>query len=118
MNYMTAEDKERLENQLRECQKNRKVLSDRIGRARELGDLRENAEYHTAKQDQGLNETRIHDLEAKLATAIIVGDEDLPEGMVFIGATVKLRDKESGEEDVYRLVGEASDDPGDYRNCG
>ncbi len=114
MNYMTAEDKERLENQLRECQKNRKVLSDRIGRARELGDLRENAEYHTAKQDQGLNETKIHDLEAKLATAIIVGDDDLPEGMVFIGATVKLRDKESGEEDVYRLVGEASEDPGDY----
>ncbi|MHC4101742.1 MAG: transcription elongation factor GreA, partial [Planctomycetota bacterium] len=49
MNYMTAEDKARLEKQLKELKGKRKGLSDRIGRARELGDLSENAEYHSAK---------------------------------------------------------------------
>ena len=110
MNYMTAEDKERLQEQLAELIKLRKVLSDRIGRARELGDLRENAEYHTAKDDQGHNERKIRDLEEKLASALVVGDQEMPEGMVFIGATVRLRDVNSGEEDLYRLVGEPTDD--------
>ena len=110
MNYMTAEDKARLQEQLAELIKQRKVLSDRIGRARELGDLRENAEYHTAKDDQGHNERKIRDLQEKLASAIVVGDQDMPEGMVFIGATVRLRDVNSGEEDLYRLVGEPTDD--------
>ena len=110
MNYMTAEDKARLQEQLAELIKLRKALSDRIGRARELGDLRENAEYHTAKDDQGHNERKIRDLEEKLASAIVVGDQEMPEGMVFIGATVRLRDVNSGEEDLYRLVGEPTDD--------
>ena len=112
MNYMTVEDKQRLQEQLAELIKLRLVLSDRIGRARELGDLRENAEYHTAKDDQGHNERKIRDLEEKLATAVVVGDQDLPEGMVFIGATVRLRDISSGEEDLYRLVGEPTDEVG------
>lgn len=108
MNYMTAEDKARLEEQLAELKKARKGLSDRIGRARELGDLRENAEYHSAKEDQGHNERKIRDIEEKLAKAVVVSDADLPEGVVFIGATVRLRDTDSGDEDLYRLVGELS----------
>lgn len=110
MNYMTAEDKARLEGQLAELTKNRKTLSDRIGRARELGDLRENAEYHTAKDDQGHNERKIRDIEQKLAGALVIDDAELPEGMVFIGATVRLRDTDSGDEDLYRLVGELTGD--------
>ncbi len=110
MNYMTAQDKARLQEQLAELIKQRKTLSDRIGRARELGDLRENAEYHTAKDDQGHNERKIRDLQEKLASAVVVGDQDMPEGMVFIGATVRLRDVNSGEEDLYRLVGEPTDE--------
>ena len=108
MNYMTAEDKARLEKQLKELKGNRKALSDRIGRARELGDLSENAEYHSAKEDQGHNERKIRDLEEKLATAVVVDDQDMPEDMVFIGATVRLRDVSSGDEDLYRLVGDSS----------
>jgi transcription elongation factor GreA len=108
MNYMTAEDKARLEEQLKELKGKRKGLSDRIGRARELGDLSENAEYHSAKEDQGHNERKIRDIEEKLASAIVVDDQEMPEGMVFIGATVRLRDVSSGDEDLYRLVGESS----------
>ena len=110
MNYMTQEDKDRLEKHLRELTGKRLELSDRIGRARELGDLKENAEYHTAKDDQGHNERRIRDLEQKLATAVVVDAKDIPDGVVFVGATVRLRDVKSGDEDLYRLVGEPTGD--------
>ena len=113
MHYLRPEDKDLLEEKLREFTKLRKTLSDRIGRARELGDLRENAEYHTAKEDQGHNERKIRDIEQKLASAVIVGDDELPEGMVFVGATVRLRDVKSGEEELYSLVGELTDDRDD-----
>jgi transcription elongation factor GreA len=108
MNYIRAEEKERLEAELRECFQKRRALSKRLERARELGDLRENAEYHAAREDQGMNEARIRDIEQRLATAVITDDQALPEDMVFIGATVKLRDVESGEDHFYRLVGEPS----------
>lgn len=110
MNYMTQEDKDRLEKHLRELTGKRLELSDRIGRARELGDLKENAEYHTAKDDQGHNERKIRDLEQKLATALVVDATDIPDGVVFVGATVRLRDVKSGDEDLYRLVGEPTGD--------
>ncbi len=105
---MTAEDKAGLEEQLQAFKGKRIMLSDRIGRARELGDLSENAEYHAAKEDQGHNERKIRDLEKQRASAVVVGDQDAPDGMVFIGATVRLRNVSSGEEELYRLVGEGS----------
>jgi transcription elongation factor GreA len=115
MNYLTADDKANLEQQLEELKKKRKVLSDRIGRARELGDLRENAEYHSAKDDQGHNERKIKDLTKRLASAVVVDDQEKPDGIAFVGATVRLRDIDSGNEHLCRLVGEASDgDIGEY----
>ncbi len=108
MNYMTSQEKARLEKQLQELIDRRVELSDRIGRAREHGDLKENAEYHTAKEDQGHDERKIRDLQTKLATAVVVDDTNVPAGVVFIGATVRLRDVDTGDEDLYRLVGETS----------
>lgn len=108
MNYMTSEDKARLEALLKELTGRRRIITDRIARARELGDLKENAEYHAAREDQGHNEAKIRELEEKLSQAVITDTDELPDGMVFIGATVKLRDVKSGNEDMYRLVGEAS----------
>jgi len=110
MDYMTQADKDKIEEELATRQKQRKELSDRIGRARELGDLKENAEYHAAREDQGMNEARIRQLEERLSTAIVTDDTDLPEDMVFIGATVKLKDVKTGQEQVYRLVGDMSGD--------
>jgi transcription elongation factor GreA len=110
MNYMTREDKARLEQRLAELKGKRKGLSDRIGRARELGDLRENAEYHSAKEDQGHNERKIGEIEAKLSSAVVVDDSETPDGVVFIGATVRLRDMDTGDDDLYRLVGETTGD--------
>lgn len=108
MDYITAEDRARLEKELNECIAARKELSDRIGRARELGDLRENAEYHAAKEDQGMNERRIRELEQRLASAITADMDSVPKDMVFIGAKVKLRNVATDEEELYSLVGQTS----------
>ncbi len=109
MDYITAEEKTRLQDQLKECISKRKVLTKRIEEARAMGDLKENAEYHAAREDQGLNEAKIRDLEHRLAQAVVADSEMLPDGMVFLGATVKLRDVKTGREDLYRLVGESTD---------
>ncbi|MBC23949.1 MAG: transcription elongation factor GreA [Phycisphaerae bacterium] len=110
MEYITASEKEQLEQKLSNLISQRKVITERIAEARELGDLKENAEYHAAREDQGQNEAKIRDLEDRLANAQIADDADVPEGMVFLGTTVKLKDVDSGEEELYRLVGEASGD--------
>jgi transcription elongation factor GreA len=108
MDYITPDDKVRLAEELRERIAKRRELSDRIGRARELGDLSENAEYHAAREDQGLNEAKIRQLEDRLANAVVAGETEVPEDVVFIGATVRLRNVENDAEEKYRLVGETS----------
>ncbi|MFO0874730.1 MAG: transcription elongation factor GreA [Phycisphaerales bacterium] len=108
MNFITAEEKTKLEAHLHELVARRKQITERIAEARALGDLRENAEYHAAREDQGHNEAKIRDLESRLATAQVAHATEMPEGMVFVGAIVKLRDVEGNDEDVYRIVGEAS----------
>ena len=110
MDYITPADKAKLEEQLKECNKLRKVLSERIGVARALGDLKENGDYHAAREDQGMNEARIRQIESRLASAIVADGESMPKDMVFLGATVRLRDVDSEAEEMYKLVGQASGD--------
>ena len=108
MDYLTSEEKSRLEQELREAMRRRREITERLAHARELGDLSENAEYHAAREDQGLNEARIRQMEQQLAMAVVTDSETMPEGIVFVGMTVRLRDVESGAEELYRLVGKAS----------
>ena len=108
MEFITAEDKVKLQEELSDRGRLRKEISDRIGRARELGDLKENGEYHAAREDQGMNEARIKLLEERLATAVVADPDDIPKDMVFLGATVKLRDLTNDDEDLYKIVGEVS----------
>lgn len=110
MDYITPADKTKLEEQLKECIKLRKVLSERIGTARALGDLKENGDYHAAREDQGMNEAKIRQIESRLASAIVADGEFMPKDIVFLGATVKLRDVDSEAEEMYKLVGQASGD--------
>jgi transcription elongation factor GreA len=87
--------------------KQRPRAIEAIATAREHGDLRENAEYHAAREQQGLIEARIRDLEFKLANAEIIDVTMLnAEGRVVFGATVDLVDEETGDEVTYRIVGE------------
>ena len=110
MDYISPEDKARLEEQLRACIEMRPKIVERIAEARALGDLKENAEYHAAREDQGMNEAKIRDLEQRLENALVMSNSDMPEDMVFLGARVKLRDTDTEAESIYKLVGEASGD--------
>lgn len=88
----------------------RKELAKAIGEAREHGDLKENSAYHEAKNDQGLNEAKIRDLEAKLRNAQIVEEKDIKKDQVRLGLTVSLKEVKSGDEVTYKLVSESEAD--------
>ena len=96
-----------LREELQRLKAERPQISAAIGAAREHGDLRENAEYHAAKEQQGLAEARIRDLEAKLSLAQIIDVEKLDaRGKVVFGATVHLVNAEDDTEKRYQIVGE------------
>jgi transcription elongation factor GreA len=109
--YLTKKGYEKLSEEL-EFLKNvrRREISKAIGVAREHGDLSENAEYDAAKDAQGYNEKKISELEEKLSRVRIIEDQDIPHGEVLIGATVKLKDLDNGEELEYTLVSEEESD--------
>ena len=82
-----------------------------IAEAREHGDLKENAEYHAAREQQGFIEGRLQDLEAKLSNAQIIDPASLNTGgKIVFGATVDLLDVENDSEVTYQLVGEDESD--------
>lgn len=114
MDLLTRAEKEQLQARLTALLENRAKLSARIGEARELGDIAENAEYHAAKEQQGMEEAEIRRIEQRLASSHVVNDEQAKEAsVVFLGTKVRLRDVDTGDEDVFLLVGEMSDDPPD-----
>ena len=108
MNFITPDEKVQLEKLLSELRAQEKVLVQRISDARALGDLRENAEYHAAREDKAMNAAKMREIEERIATAQIAGDVTLPDGMVFVGAVVKLKDVDGGDEDMYKLVGQST----------
>lgn len=108
MDFVTPEEKAALEAKIEELKAKRPLIVQRIAEARALGDLRENGDYHAAREEQGLNEAEIRRLEERVKTVKVAADTGLPQDMVFLGATVKLRDVDSGDEDLYHIVGEAS----------
>jgi len=82
----------------------RREIAERIKTAREWGDLKENSEYHDAKNEQAMLERRIAVLTERLRNAEVVREPQTA-GEVAVGTTVQLRDKESGRSVSYRLVG-------------
>lgn len=108
MEFVTQEEKDRLEAKLQELIKRRPEVTTRIAEARAHGDLKENAEYHAARDDQGMDEAEIRRLTKRLETAQVADDVELPDDMVFLGSVVKLKDVDNGDEDLYKLVGEAT----------
>jgi len=85
-------------------------VARRIAAARDHGDLSENAEYHAAREDQGMLQARIDALSDKLARANIVDRSSLPNGTVVFGTRVRIKDQDSGEEEIYELVGPGEED--------
>lgn len=104
---MTKAGADRLQQLLQELKKRRPEISNKIAEARAHGDLKENAEYHAAKEEQGIVEAKIRDLEHKLSNAHIIDPTILPQtGKVVFGVTVELMHCETEEVIVYQIVGE------------
>ena len=90
----------------------RPQISQAIAEARAHGDLKENAEYHAAKELQGLVEAKIAEMENALANAQVIDVKEIPEtGRVVFGATVKIYDIDKDNEITYKIVGNLESDP-------
>jgi len=105
---MTASGALKLEEELKHLRSvERPRIIQAIAEARELGDLKENAEYHAAREEQAFIEGRIKEIEHKLSMAQVIDITKLPNtGKVIFGCTVVVLDEESGEEITYKLVGD------------
>ena len=90
----------------------RPEISQAIAEARAHGDLKENAEYHAAKELQGIIEAKINDMENALANAQVIDVTKIPEtGRVIFGSTVKVYDINEDKDIVYKIVGNLESDP-------
>src|SRR5437763_9761730 len=108
---ITREGYEKLKAELDRMQHAEMIeVTKRIATARAMGDLSENAEYHAAREDQGMLQARIDALKDKLARAQIVDRSNLPDDTVVFGTRVRIKDLDSGEEEVYELVGPGQED--------
>lgn len=102
---MTPRGAQKLRDELARLKEERPKISREIGVAREHGDLKENAEYHAAKDRQGMVEAQIKDIEDKLARAEIIDPAKLSGDRVRFGATVKVTNLDTDEEISYQIVG-------------
>ncbi|MEC9375070.1 MAG: transcription elongation factor GreA [Pseudomonadota bacterium] len=91
--------------------KDRQRIIKAISEARAHGDLKENAEYHAAKEEQGLSEARIRDIESKLSNAQIIDIKNItPSDKVIFGSTIELFDVDNEIKISYKIVGEDESD--------
>lgn len=112
---MTAKGAEMLRDELQELKTVRRPsIINSIAEAREHGDLKENAEYHAAREQQSFCEGRIQDIEGKLSNAQIIDVTKMPNsGKVIFGTTVTILNVETDAEITYKIVG---DDESDIKN--
>ena len=112
---ITVRGAEKLKNELQKLKsEDRPRVIQAIAEARAHGDLKENAEYHAAREQQGFIEGRIKDIEGKLSNATIIDVTTLQQsGKVVFGVTVDVADEETGDELTYQIVG---DDEADIKN--
>ena len=105
---MTVQGARALEEELHHLTKVvRPKLSQDIGTARELGDLKENAEYHAAREQQGMVEARVRDIEGRLQNSVVIDVTTIAHtGKVIFGTTVEIANVETDESVTYHIVGE------------
>lgn len=112
---MTVEGEKALREELTQLKSvDRPRISQAIAEARELGDLKENAEYHAAREQQSFAEGRINDIEAKLSNSQVIDIKSIVRsGKVIFGATIVLINMDNDKEVEYRIVG---DDEADIKH--
>ena len=114
MNPITKEGEALLREELKKLKsEDRPRIIDAIATAREFGDLKENAEYHAAKEQQSLTEARIKDIESKLSNAQVIDIKNIePSDKVIFGTTVTVFNSEVEKSIIYKIVGEDEADAG------
>lgn len=112
---VTAEGKKKLQQELDELTARVPVVAKAIADAREKGDLRENAEYHAAREEMGMLNARIGELKSKIAYAVVVDESQIDTSRVAFSATVTLIDLSDKSEEDWQLVGDGEDDPLDNK---
>ena len=110
---ITKSGEQTLSEKLRQLNtKDRPAIAQAIAEARAHGDLKENAEYHAAKEQQGFIEAKIQEIEYALANAQVIDVKDIPEtGRVVFGATIDLYDLTNDKSITYKIVGNLESDP-------
>ena len=109
---MTAAGKQKLEDELDFLKTiKRKEVVERIKIARDFGDLSENAEYDSAKEDQAFVEGRISTLDSMIRNAVIIDENDMSNDVVRLGTTVTFIEVPDGDKESYTIVGSAEADP-------
>ncbi|MFC5591091.1 transcription elongation factor GreA [Sporosarcina soli] len=109
---MTASGKEKLQEELEFLKTvKRKEVVERIKIARSYGDLSENSEYDSAKEDQAFVEGRISTLESMIRNAVIITEDELNTDEVQLGKTVTFKELPDGDEETYTIVGSAEANP-------
>ncbi|MFN2138167.1 MAG: transcription elongation factor GreA [Candidatus Promineifilaceae bacterium] len=113
--YVTSEGLKQLEDELAYLQtEKREELSMKLEKAISQGDLKENADYHDAKEEQGFVEARIRDIEDTLRRAKVI-NENGPSDVVRVGSTVTVSEEGFDDEETYSIVGAAEADPASGR---
>ncbi|MDR2616338.1 MAG: transcription elongation factor GreA [Endomicrobium sp.] len=108
--YLTRDGREKLIKELQELQKRKPLIQDEIAKAREHGDLRENAEYHAAKETLTNLMRRIVELDSKIVSAKIIEEQNIDPDKIFIGVTITIQD-EDGDNYEYTVVDLEEADP-------
>lgn len=108
---VTADGKRKLNQELDELTSRVPVIAKAIEEAREKGDLRENAEYHAAREEMGMINARISELKGKLSRAVVVDESQIDTSRVAFGAKIRLRELKTKTSEDWQLVGEGEDDP-------
>lgn len=106
MEMVTAAEKATLEARLSQLMNNRSFVSQKIAEAKALGDLKENGDYHAAREQQGMEEAEIRRLSDKMLSLVVVDESRKSTGIVFLGATVRVLEEGSKVPEVLRMVGE------------
>ncbi len=113
--YISRAGRAKLESELKDLKARKRQLSIDIGEAREKGDLKENAEYHSAKERLGEVMTRIAKIQDKLDSAHLIDELKVPKNTVAIGVKITLSTPDDAEEFSYILVGDDESDPSEGR---
>src|SRR3954470_7564988 len=107
---VTIEGKKKMQGELDELARRLPVVAKAIEEAREKGDLKENAEYHAAREEMSMLNARISELKGKLARAVVVDESQIDTSRIAFGAKIELEDLRDKSIEDWQLVGDGEDD--------